>query len=207
MYICSTPFLPVDSHHPPLEISLPVQVVCEGSADRRNERPLNFRRIDFEALSQYLTTVDWSTIFTNDVDEMAETFCSILNNWLVANVPRIRPPVSPAWSTYRLRELKRVRNACQRNLRRRRTSGNQTRFQQASKAYRFLNSCLYKSYVLRVQMSLTRNPRGFWRFINSKRKSSAIPKNVYLNETTSDAIFDSCQLFAEHFSSMFSTSR
>ena len=189
---CSVPLLPVDSHHPPLEIILPIPAVCEESVESRNERPLNFRKIDFAALSQYLTTIDWNAILPNDVDEMAESFCSILNNWLTANVPRIRPPRSPAWGTHRLSELKRTRNTCQRNLRRFRNPGNHKKFQLASKAYRLMNSCLYKSYVLRVQISLTRNPRDFWRFIDSKRKCPVIPKNVYFNETTSADVTHSC---------------
>lgn len=203
---CTVPLLPVDSHHPPLEISLPMQTVRRDSivSERQNERPLNFRKINFAALSEYLLTVDWNTIFnSNDVNEMAENFCSILNEWLFSNVPRARPLVSPAWSNSRLIALKRVRNACQRKLRHHRTLENKRRFQQASNAYRFMNATLYKSYVMRMQRSLRRNPHGFWRFVNSKRKSTVIPKNVYLEDMNAASAVDSSRLFTKHFASVF----
>lgn len=203
---CSlAPMLPVDSHHPPLEISLPACLVRdERIAQPQENRPLNFRQIDFDALLDYLLIIDWNEIFlSNDIDQVAENFCSILNNWLALNVPRIRPSVSPAWSTPRLRELKRARNACQRKLRRQRTPSNKRKFQRASNAYRFKNASLYKLYILRVQRDLRRNPRGFWRFVNSKRKSSAIPTNVFLNEQCARTAVESSQLFARHFEAIF----
>ncbi|XP_062705565.1 uncharacterized protein LOC134287559 [Aedes albopictus] len=201
------PLLPVDSHHPPLEFSIPACLVRDDGTERPPEnRPLNFRKLDFVALLEYLQTVDWTAV-TNcyDVDDMAESFCTVLNNWLVSNVPRTRPPVLPAWSTPYLRKLRRVRNACQRKLRHQRTPISIRNFQRASNAYRFKNASLYKSYVLRIQMGLRRNPRGFWRFVNSKRKSHAIPANVYLNEVHAVSAKESCQLFAKHFSSIFAT--
>ena len=202
----TAPLLPVDSHHPPLEISLPVRVICDGLIETNELQPLNFRMIDFAALSDFLLNVDWVAISNiNDVDEMAERFCSVLNDWFILNVPRSRPPVSPVWSSARLRAFKRARNACHRKFRRYRTLENKRSFQQASNAYRCLNATLYKSYVMRVQTSLRLNPRGFWRFVNSKRKSAAIPKNIFLNETTTTSASDSCQLFAKHFASVFAT--
>ena len=86
---------------------------------------------------------------------MAEKFCFILNDWLS------QPPISPAWSSPRLRSLKRVRNALQRKFRCLRTPDNKIKFQSASNAYRTLSVTLYKSYVMRVQFKLRANPSGF----------------------------------------------
>ncbi|XP_055633881.1 uncharacterized protein LOC129774200 [Toxorhynchites rutilus septentrionalis] len=204
VYYCPASLLPLDSHHPSLEIYLPARVVCVEAIERRVDRPLNFRTIDFAALLAYLSTVDWDMISAiNDVNEMAERFNSILNDWLVTNVPRIKPPVSPVWSSHRLRTLKRARNACQRQLRRQRTLTNRQCFQQASNAYRSLNASLYKNYVFRVQSALKTNPRSFWHFVNSKRKNSVIPMNVHLNDITATSATESSQLFAEHLASVF----
>ena len=203
---CSSPWLPVDSYHPPLAISLPAGEVCSEPIPRHQERPLNYRRINYTALSDYLFTVDWNAHFVSgDVDEMADRFCSVLNDWFTANVPRIQPRASPAWSTNRLRVLKRARNALQRKLRRQRSDSNKRNFHQASNAYRHLNATLYKSYVLRIQFSLRRNPRGFWRFVNSKRTTAIIPSNVYLNDSSATSVSSSCELFAKHFASVFAT--
>lgn len=206
---CSAPLLSVDTHHPPLIVSLHAnidQAQLSTVDDSRSVRPLNYRLVDFAALCDHLNNIDWTSLFaTGEVDDMAECFCAEINRWLELNVPRVRPPVSPAWSTSRLRRLKRERNACQRKLRRRRTHTNTCNFHRAANAYRHLNASLYKSYVLRVQTNLRSNPRGFWRFVNSKRKSTSVPSNVYLENVAATSTSESCELFARHFASVFSS--
>lgn len=60
-----------------------------------------------------------------------------------------------------------------------------------------------KSYVLRVQFNLQRNPKQFWNYVNFKRKSPSIPMSVFLNDTISSAPLEKCELFSVHFSSVF----
>lgn len=206
--ISSAPFLPVDIYHPPLIITLPAATVCHESIERVNVDQLpNYRKIDFTALSEYLSNVNWMSILadvnSNDVDNMADAFSEVIRTWLLTNVPRKRAAVTPVWSTPRLRELKRRRNCFQRRLRCQRTEDAKRNFRNSSNAYRHLNTALYKSYVVRIQSSLRRNPKNFWSFVNSKRKSSSIPTNVFFNETSSDSAVTSSELFARHFASVF----
>ena len=200
--------LPIDTHHPPLTISAPT------NSNRDTVRPcatpatreLNYRRIDFAAFSSYVANIDWLILLdTDDADFMAETFCIAIRSWLSENLPFVKRPSFPAWSTRRLSDLKRTRNACLRRLRRWRCSEAKNNFKRASDEYRKLNSSLYKSYVLRVQTDLRRNPKMFWKFVNSKRKVSSIPANVYLDEIESTSVSDSSQLFATFFSSVFAS--
>ncbi|XP_055522840.1 uncharacterized protein LOC129717018 [Wyeomyia smithii] len=134
---------------------------------------------------------------------MTARFCDIIVQWLNANVPLAKRPNDPAWCTRRLRNLKRSRNNAQRKYRRLKTLITKRNFESASDEYRRLNSDLYKSYVLRVQTDLRRNPRNFWNFVNLKRKSSSIPINVRSDESTSTSESDSCELFAKFFASVF----
>ena len=206
----SAPLLPVDTHHPPLSISLPACTVNDLHVDddMHDDRPLNYRLTDFTALSDHLLNIDWISVFdTGDVDDMAERFCSELRTWLDTHVPCVKPPAFPAWSTSQLRALKRKRNLHQRRLRCLRTLENVKNFHRASNAYRSLNASLYKSYVLRVQTNLRRNPRSFWRFVDSKRKSSTIPPNVMLNDSVAASPAESCELFARHFAAIFSSNK
>lgn len=202
---CPVPLLPIDNHHPPLEISVPAVTVCDESNSANVEQMLNYRRINFAALFEHLLTVNWASRFASRiVDSMAEVFTDEICSWLSTNVPHKRAATAPAWSTSRLRELKRVRNACQRRLRHRRTVGHIRDFHSASNAYRQVNAMLYKSYVLRIQSSLRRNPRSFWSFVNSKRKTSSISSNVFLDDASATSSATSCDLFARHFASVFS---
>ena len=141
---------------------------------------------------------------SNDVDDMADNFCSHICQWLSSNVPISKRPVSPAWSSVELRRLKRVRNADQRRIRRNRTVAAKTAFRDSSNAYRRLNLGLYKSYVLRVQSNLRRNPRHFWNFVNSKRKNSDIPQLTFFDDEQSSSETETCEQFASFFASVFS---
>ncbi|XP_062701341.1 uncharacterized protein LOC134285167 [Aedes albopictus] len=168
--------LPIDSHHPPLVLSLSSTFAQPAQIERNIEvRPLDFRKIDFAIFSQFLSNRDWDDVLQcTDVDDMTMRFCGIIKDWLELNVPRKKRRFSPAWSTPLLRRLKRDRNSAQRKLRNNNTVDNKRNFKHASTVYCRLNSSLYKSHVLRVQWNLRRNPSSFWSFVNSKRKNSSI---------------------------------
>ena len=121
------------------------------------------------------------------------------------NISFLEPRSEPAWGTSMLRRLKRLRNTYQRKHRKWRTVQTKYHFKRASEKYRRLNASLYKSYVLSVQANLRRNPKKFWSFVNSNRKSSAIPSEVFFNESTSSTESDACKLFATFFSSVFAS--
>lgn len=204
-----SPLLAIDLHHPPILFSLPTQSDCVDRVESLDagEHTLDYSKIDFVMLNEFLMSCDWSSILaTNDVNDMAAQFCNIICNWLTDNTPRRKPPISPAWSSPLLRLLKRDKNSWQRKLRRHRTSETKRNFHRACNAYRKLNSTLYKSYVLRVQTNLRRNPKSFWKFVNSKRKSSNIPSSVFFGDLESTSMLESCDLFSRHFSSVFSDS-
>lgn len=199
------PLLPIDQHHPPLEISLQLlSEVNDVATVGMDPVELDFSKIDFEALTIFLTEANWNVLLDGQsANDMAETFCAFIVNWLCTNVPIRRPTVSPAWSTPLLRRLKRRRNTFQRRLRRNRSYENKRSFHRACNEYRTLNSSLYKSYVLRVQTNLRRKPKNFWNFVNSKRKSTTIPASVFLNDRVSSTCAEKAELFAAHFSSVF----
>ncbi|XP_055542820.1 uncharacterized protein LOC129728406 [Wyeomyia smithii] len=145
---CITPLLPVDRHHPPLTIKLPN--LCSNSAASVSAesitRSLNYRKIDFVALEDYLLGFDWTFIYPcTDVDDMTAHFCDVIIQWLNVNVPLVKRPNNPAWCTRRLRDLKRFRNNAQRKYRRLKTLITKRNFKSASDEYRRLNSELYKS--------------------------------------------------------------
>ncbi|XP_053692152.1 uncharacterized protein LOC128740616 [Sabethes cyaneus] len=203
-----TPLLPVDPHHPPLTITVPTARNNSAAFTRvgndNEKRSLNYRKIDFVALSDYLSSYDWGILHDySDVSDMTATFCDIIEQWLNLNLPFLKPRNSPAWSTVRLRELKRLKNNSQRKYRRLKTTATRQRFKRHSDDYRRLNSALYKSYVLRVQTDLRKNPKNFWNFVNSKRKCSSVPLNVCLDGTEAISESDSCELFAQFFASVF----
>ncbi|XP_055522500.1 uncharacterized protein LOC129716691 [Wyeomyia smithii] len=176
---CVAPLVPVDLHHPPLVISLPSEsrmTTPVSAAD--SMRTLNYRKINFTALTEFLQSFDWMTLYEiNDVDDLANSFSETLCQWLRQNLPLVNKPASPPWATPRLHALKRVRNAWQRKYRKTKTVETKCNYKRSSTDFRRMNACLYKSYVMRVQTDLRRNPKQFWNFVNSKRKCSLIPSS------------------------------
>ena len=209
--ICLAPLvLPLDPHHPALTISLPV----ESSNNNNNAftqrlqinetRVLNYRKIDFDALTEFLESVSWDTLSQqDDVDSMVLLFRDTICQWFSTNLPFVKAPASPPWTTAHLRSLKRERNCWQRKFRRYRTATARSNFKRSSDEYRRLNAGLYKNYVLRVQTDLRKNPRNFWNFVNSKRKCSSIPSNICLDGFESSSDSDTCEMFAQYFASVF----
>ncbi|XP_058836978.1 uncharacterized protein LOC131693286 [Topomyia yanbarensis] len=199
-----SPLLPVDTHHPPLVVTMQSPSCPAMPVVVPTSQQLNYRRIDFSELCDYLLHLDWSMHLGNsDADAMTMNFCRVIQDWLQNNLPVKRQPVSPAWSTSTLRSLRRKRNACQRKLRRKRSPATSHDFHVASEAYRNLNAVLYRSYVQRVQVGLRSNPKGFWNFVNSKRKNHSVPSNVYLDGKAASSTATACELFANHFASVF----
>lgn len=206
--LSEVPLVPADLHHPPLFISLATQDVQETTRAAVNINRLNYRKLNFENFTVYFRDFNWLELFADcDVNAMARKFCLIIQQWLNSNLPLAKPAVSPPWSTSRLKKLKCITRRCLRKLRLNKNLETRQNFKTASSRYRRLNSLLYKSYVMRVQTDLRRNPRNFWNFVNSKRKSSSIPANLFLEEATCDNDFDSCELFAKFFSSVFAVSK
>ncbi|XP_055614845.1 uncharacterized protein LOC129761159 [Toxorhynchites rutilus septentrionalis] len=199
-----SPLLAVDLHHPPLVLSLSDTRGAVLAVEDRNEgeHTLNYAKINFAAFNEFLSSYNWNAL-GQDVNDIATRFCEIVCSWLVTNTPRRKPPMSPAWSTPLLRILRRDKNSCQRKLRRRRTVETIHNFQLASSVYRRLNRALYKSYVLRVQTNLRRNPKSFWKFVNSKRKTADIPSKVFSGAQESSSVSEMCDLFSKHFASVF----
>lgn len=71
----ASPLVPVDLHHPPLEISLPsinVSLNDSTGGNVTSDLSLDFNKINFDALSVFLAELDWSNILAElNADEMA----------------------------------------------------------------------------------------------------------------------------------------
>ncbi|XP_053699023.1 uncharacterized protein LOC128745994 [Sabethes cyaneus] len=177
---CAAPLLRVDPLHPPLVLSISFSAdAAARNVDTSAEHSLNFRKIDFDVLLDYLSGLNWNAILNySDVDDKAESFCSCICEWLSLNVPVSRRPNSPAWSTAELRRLKR---------------------QRLSKT----KLMAIQIGLLRVQSNLRHNPKCFWNFVNSKRKNSAIPSLTFLDNEQSSSEWETCEQFVKFFASVF----
>ncbi|XP_055543565.1 uncharacterized protein LOC129729107 [Wyeomyia smithii] len=202
----AVPLVKIDAPHPPLDITLKgISGIPLCSYD--DTPRLDFKRIDFNALKVFLAAYNWSSVFSRaDVDDAVSRFVEVLLQWLNSNVPVQRKPRKPPWENRSLQVLKREMKACQRHYRKTRTPLSRCSFKQASQLYRRLNTRLYKQYVTNTQINLRRNPKSFWQFVRTKRRNNnGIPAKVFLDDKSTMDPLIKCELFADHFSTVFNT--
>ncbi|XP_055605590.1 uncharacterized protein LOC129753768 [Uranotaenia lowii] len=170
--------VPIEGYHPPLEFEIsfpcPIDFVENFDASARD-----FNRADFDTMNRILSGVDWSNILScTDVDVAVDTLRAILDDAFENTVPLVRPPLRPPWTNANLKRLKKIRSKLLR---------------------KFSNSRLRQK-----QSELRRNPKKFWKFVNSKRKESGLPATLQLNNRIAKSPAEKCYLFATHFASVVS---
>lgn len=195
--------LRIDPAHPPLEVSISLRMPVPF-VDDADTHSYNFYKADYPALNQALLGVDWSVIEEmQDVNQAVAFFNVTLQSLFREHVPTRPPPKKPPWSNERMKKLKRRRAAALRKYSARRNPVTHRAFSIASKRYTQYKRHRYGIHVRRTQENLKRNPKRFWSFVNEKRKETGLPAKMFLGETNSSSTRETCNLFAQHFSSVF----
>ncbi|RYA72249.1 hypothetical protein DD592_26325, partial [Enterobacter cloacae complex sp. 2DZ2F20B] len=66
-----------------------------------------------------------------------------------------------------------------------------------------LSRQLYSAYVSKVNLSISNNPKFFWKFIRDKRNNDMIPNDMCLNQEIAKGGKQIADLFAKYFSSVY----
>ncbi|XP_055622088.1 uncharacterized protein LOC129765695 [Toxorhynchites rutilus septentrionalis] len=204
--LAADPLIDLDADHPALVtlISLHTPIVYVAPSEQTS---LNFRRANYALLSDELANIDWNFIDSTDsVNVAVEYFCTAVVDAIFRVVPARRSPHNPSWSNRRLREQKRKRSTALRSYSNCRSSYFKRKFNLASRCYRQYNRFLYNRYVKRTEANLRTNPRGFWSFVNTKRKDAGLPCSMFFGNSTANNDPEKCNLFARHFKRVFNNS-
>ncbi|XP_055604798.1 uncharacterized protein LOC129753030 [Uranotaenia lowii] len=204
IFEASDTVVPIDVYHPPLEfeISFPRPVAFVEAFDTSAR---DFHRADFDVMNQVLAEIDWTILQRcTSVDVIVNTFSAIMDDVFDKSVPMARPPLRPPWTNARLKRLKQLRSKLLRKFTNSRCPLTKLQLNNATRQYRVYNRLCYRRYVDRTQSELRRNPKKFWKFVNTKRKESGLPAQLHLDDRTAVSPAEKCNLFAEHFSSVFS---
>ena len=183
-------------------VKLPQPLVFEQPS---LDRLLNFARANYDELSAALAAIDWDSFLDpfHSIDDAVSAFSCAIENVIDQVVPICDPPRKPAWCNARLRTLKRLRSNALRKYCNHRTPFYKNLFNSASNQYRNYNRYLYNCYVKRIQHNLSRHPKQFWSFVNSKRKECGLPSSMFLGNRSATNEQEKCDLFAEQFTRVF----
>lgn len=199
------PLVNEDSHHPALTIS--IQNFEMNNQDPDNVFKFNFKKTDYTKLNNLLSLIDWSCLCScSDIDSMVLKFYDKIFDCFLASVPLISiksKSLAPSWYDSEVRKLKNRRNKLWFKYKQ---TGLVTDFNIYCEARNIFNresSIKYLYYIQKVQSNLKMDPKSFWNFINSKRKSSPYPSVLMHNNISEHDPRIITQLFSDFFQSAY----
>lgn len=202
----AAPLVKLARHHPPLHL------VLEDRA-RYSFRQVaaavyyDFKRADFNTISDVLSTIDWVDVLDNDdVDAAVETFSNIMNYVIDRHVPkRVSSEHNHApWQTAELRSMKAAKRAALRHYSKHRTLSLRNYYVRLNNAYQRMSQSCYRTYIKNMQSKLKSNPKSFWKFVNDQRKEAGLPTTMIHDGNWSSDPQTVCDFFADKFGSVFS---
>ena len=206
--IVAEPLVRIDLNHPPIsfQIKYHSRKLVEPSPQARDFY-FNYKDADFVSLNDYLCSVPWDNILLGlDVDSMLNVFYNELYNALHLFVPlkRVSARKFPRWFSCELKQLVVQKKLAHKSFR---TSGHPSdyeRFSTLRSSCSKLSKKCFQEYVQGVESGMGQNMKSFWNFINEKRRTNELPSRVFLGNQTVDMSNDAADLFAKHFSSVYS---
>jgi len=199
---------PEDPHHPALEVCIET-VTSQAprySFREHGKKVFCFKRANFDLLRALLSSIDWTSLLSNlPVNDGASAFYTELWGCIQQCVPMSAPKRTfrSCWETPHLRKLKNVKNRLFKKFKR---SGSLMSYAQYAEArYRYFkcNKLCYKTYLRRVKANIRNDPKKFFEFVNTKRKSSGLHSKLKYDGQTSSTDTEAANLFAKFFASVY----
>lgn len=195
-----------DGHHPALEIS--AQIDKSIALPEKVFATHNFRKANYMEIRDKIRAVDWSTELSgDDVNLMVARFYEILNKIIDSYVPKTktRNTKHPVWFTKILISLIKEKEKTRLKYRKYRNPRDLIELKILTKRVDSLMRKCYQEYIYSIENSLKANPKKFWSYVKATRgRQSHIPADINLSNKTANNVHGVCNLFAEHFSSVYS---
>lgn len=184
------PLCIVDRHHKPVEFSFFSSKISVASisSNKLVVKYLDFSRVNKVSLNQFLTDTDWKLLLNSgDINANVESFYSVLDRGLQLFVP----------------EKKRKIRISRPPFRANRSQYFKLKFLNCRKLFNSKDAYYYKQHQNRTAWSLKRDPKKFWKYVNSKRMNTGIPSTVVLGDMSATDPLLILNLFADMFSGVY----
>lgn len=179
------PLVPEDGYHPALCVDASYSVTTSGlNSSHPPEFHYEYHKGDFLGLYFSLRDCSWDSVFcSGDVDSAVDEFYKILYHHFNEFIPKRRVIFSnnkyPPWFTHDIISDLKLKNKCSRKRRTSPYHDNIFKTLRASLKTRI--SAAYEAYLSRIQNSLRNNVKNFWKYVNSKRKTSFVESTMTLD--------------------------
>lgn len=204
--------LPEDLYHPTIEISCNIPNVLPDTNSTRKAKQFCFKRANYNDLNNLLNNTNWLQLLNiqngepHNIDDMVDRFYITLFEYLNECVPKFTPchKTGPPWSTRQLTALKNQKNKYFKKFKKFQLDYYYVKYSALRAEYNRLNMQLYNNHLNNIRTNFLQDPKSFFKFVNSRRKSSNLPKLMkHLDsESSEDTIIS--DMFADFFSSTYS---
>lgn len=201
-----------DLHHPALLVSLNLDIVKAKEIFPSNFADMfNFRRANYPLIYEQLFNTNWTFLNVyNDADEACTSFYRHLYLIFESCVPKFKSTKRrnfPPWFTVGIKNDIRLKEKLWRAYNSTQDLDIFTDFKRLrAKIKTDINNAL-KSFVSNAENNINRNPNTFWSYINAKKNTTSIAKEMLYNGTIVDNPTDIVNSFADFFVKSFSSSQ
>ena len=206
------PLFPEDPHHPTLKIAIHNEAKTRSTSFPLNSdnRHYNFKRAPLYDLYIAMSNIDWVNELSriSDVNQAVSCLYNHLYSLLDSYVPyrKTRSNKFPVWFTVSIiRNIKR-KEKVHSKYRKYGQLQYLTEYTQLRSLIKTDIRQAYRSYLNKIDHNIQQDPNEFWKFINTKRKGSRLPRTMsVLDEDTSNPQ-TIVNAFASYFAASYTTS-
>ena len=202
------PMCRVDGHHLAycVEIS---HVKIDLPIKPNHKKRHNFNKCDYPNLKLDLRGIEWEKLLLpGDIDESLDTFYAKIDELISVHTPltRSRSNKYPGWYNQALIRCLREKNKYHKRYRKFSNPRDYDTFSLLRARCKVLISKCHRTFVTSVEDSLEDNSKVFWRYIHERKGRVTVPHMMTFNNETSSDGRAICEMFSEHFASVFDKS-
>ena len=195
-----------NNHHIAYSCAVPVRFELDYC--KVDQWYYDFRNADYICLNNFLASCDWETILDkNDINLAVGQLYDILYEGISLYVPvkKFKLCNFPVWFSNHLKSLivkKKIAHKCykQSNL-----PEDYQCFSYLRDECKQLEQQCYQNYIVKRESDLFLNPRDFWKHVRNRKPSAGYPNSMHFNDVVSESISDSVNLFADYFSTVYTS--
>lgn len=196
---------PEDHYHPTVQLKILLPSTVPKS--NINSKTFCFNKTDYQKLNALLSSIQWNDILSsNNFNDMVTCFYNTLNACMSQSIPLIfnRTDIGPPWNNTSLAKSKNKKNKMFKKYKKTGSSVAFCNYLIARSEYNIVNKNSYKNYLIRMKSQLKSNPKSFYKFVNSKRRSCGFPNSLKFGSYVADDDTSICNIFADFFASTYS---
>lgn len=198
-----------DDAHVPLMCAL--ELSPSITVPMNSEPVLCFKKANYDLIREYLENINLSTLINQrsaNINEIVSCLYEIIRDVFEKFVPKptIRASTKPPRYNRELSHLKNIRNKEYKKLcndRRMNANSDEGSFLGAKNEFEECRKKLHSEYIRNKAECLKSDPKQFWRFINTKRKSNELPASIEYGDKKATTDLEKAQFFAEYFQTVY----